>query len=293
MRDRTAITERGPCNLIRRVLERRSCVFCIVWARVKNPLTRVIEATRCRRLERNAAATIDARKRLVKNAYNVYKRSLRPVDWIHLPPPQLIYVIPAFRDLIYTKPDEQLDQATCDEAAERLPGYISTFMNALKRRMLQEMADSATPRTRRGKKAKRVPKNERADKLFLATSVFSATGPGNLHSFDDVAAYLSEREMYDTRDTGSFIPLLETQAWGQWDRLCAFNSVGSQIAEALVIALGLDPATARPQDLDEMDRRFVCEYCTGLDVRAYNWRRMVSPWLWCFLRDFVTGTHDL
>lgn len=181
--------------------------------------------------------------------------------------------MPVFRDLIYTKLDEQLDEAMCDHAVARhLPEFISTFKGALKRRLLQEMADYANG----GKTAKRVSKDEPDDKLFLATSVFSASAD-DLYSFEDVIAYLSTLEIQDTQDTGSFISLLEPQGWRFWERLCSFNSVGSEVAVEVVVALGLDPATARSQDVDGMDWRFVCEYCTGLDVRAYNWRAFVRP----------------
>lgn len=223
----------------------------------------------------------------MKSAYNTYKRTLRPIERVHLPPPQLIYVMPAFRDLIYTKLDKQLDQVTCDAAAERLPQWISAFMDALKRHLLKDIADADALRSP-GRKAKR----ESNGKLALATSVFR--GPDqttNLHSFGDVAAYLSSLEMLGNWDSEAYIFLLETRRWGPWNRLCSYDDPESRVAEALVTAHGLDPATARPEDLDEMGRQFVCENCTGLDVRAYSWRRFVSHWLHFGLHDLLTDVH--
>lgn len=269
-------------------LEHHSYGWVIVWTHIRAPLQRIIESARCKRLEREAPAIINARKRLVKIAYNTYKRTLRPIEWVHLPPPQLIYVMPTFRDIIYTKLDEPLDQTTCDEAAERLPEYISAFMGALKQHLLQDLADSDALRSR-GKRAKRVPKNETDDRLFLATTVFRGPDPtANLHSFGDITAYLSSFEMRGTWDSEAYISLLEKRRWGFWDRLCTYDGAESLVAHALVTALGLDPATARPEDLDEMDPRFTCENCTRLDVRAYSWRRFVSAWICHKLHDLLT-----
>ncbi|KZT69602.1 hypothetical protein DAEQUDRAFT_726583 [Daedalea quercina L-15889] len=243
-----------------------------VWTRVRPCLQRIIDAARCRRLERDERAIIDARKLLVRNAYDDYKQTLRPIEWIHLPPLQFIYVVPEFHSLIYTNLDVPLEQASCNEAATRLPEHISAFNETLKKYLLQGLIDHTAPR----RKGKKVP--EDYDRLALATSVFANNTGLVACSLDDVAAYLAWHETKGIHDTSSYIPMLEAQYWPIWgltfqDRY--WNQTGSTAMKSLLAAASLDPTTARPGDLDEMDRRFVCEHCFGAKL-AHSWRGYIT-----------------
>ncbi|KZT68338.1 hypothetical protein DAEQUDRAFT_766343 [Daedalea quercina L-15889] len=95
-----------------------------VWRRIKLPLELPIRVALYKRLEREAADVIIARKALVKKTYDGYRRTLSPMDSVRLPPPELVYVMPAFRSLIYSNLDAPLDQATCDNVGRQLPEHL-------------------------------------------------------------------------------------------------------------------------------------------------------------------------
>ncbi|KZT69598.1 hypothetical protein DAEQUDRAFT_756938 [Daedalea quercina L-15889] len=221
---------------------------------------------------RDEAPLIDARKHLVRDAYDRYKRTLRPIEWVHLPPPQLIYIMPAFRSLIYTKLDVPLERAACDEAAMHLPEYILSFKDALKNRLSGLAADMAST----NRNAKPTPRCN--DRVFLSTSVFETDvvgNPDNLYPFEDVTAHLAWCGTQRALDIHIYINLLKKKRRDEWDWMFGCHATRTAIMKLLVTKLGLDPATTRPKDLDRLDRRFICGQCRVLQNRAYTWRGYV------------------
>ncbi|KAH9922960.1 uncharacterized protein B0H18DRAFT_1016365 [Fomitopsis serialis] len=248
-----------------------------VWKRVKPILQPCIETALCKRLETDQAPTINARKRLVKNAYDDYKRTLRPIEWIHLPPPALIYVMPAFFSLIYMNLDVPLEQTTCDEAARNLSEYISAFKDNLKERLLHAMADAGA-----FGKITRLSKSRVADshgRLALATSVFASSGPVSL-SFDEVTAKVAWTGTQSSQEYGSayYIHMVAAKVWKSWDSTIRHDRESSANCASLIKALGLDPEATRPVHLDRLDRRFLCRQCSGeaQGGLAYTWRAFLS-----------------
>jgi len=251
-----------------------------VWKRVKPVLQPCIETALCKRLERNSAPTINVRKRLVKNAYDNYKRTLRPIEWIHLPPPALIYVMPAFFPLIYMNLDVPLEQTTCDEAARGLPEYISAFNDDLKNRLLLIMADAgAFGNVNRKMQSRSRARAAGHGRLALATSVIRSPGHVSL-SFDEVTANLAWIGTQSSQEYGSayHIHMVAAQVWKGWDSTFTHDRGSSANCASLIKALGLNPEVTRPAHLDRLDRRFVCSQCDGeaQGGLAYTWRAFLS-----------------
>ncbi|TFY63574.1 hypothetical protein EVJ58_g3180 [Rhodofomes roseus] len=250
-----------------------------VWKNIRPALQTRIDTTMCVRLEREQAPIINSRKRLVKNAFDDYKRTLRPIEWIHLPPPGLIYAMPAFRSLIYKDLDVPLEQATCDEVARCLPEDIAAFNDKLKDRLLYSMAeDGAFGETAR--KAKRPPSGiDKEGCLALATSVFAYRTSGvnlALISYEDVAAHLAwTGTQPQSHGIDFYIQMADTQGKSRWVSTYYYLRSGPSTITSLIKALSLDPETTRPQDLDSLDRRFLCEGCNFLNL-TYSWRTCIS-----------------
>ncbi|TFY58240.1 hypothetical protein EVJ58_g6536 [Rhodofomes roseus] len=251
-----------------------------VWKKLKPALQMRIEMSRCKRLDQDENDVIDSRKALVYNVYLAYKQTLRPIERSRLSPPKLIYAIPAFRELIYTKLDVELTQAACDEAAKRLPEYLSMFTDKLRNSLVQSMADNGVFEVR-NRRTKRPPKGAH-DRLALATSVFRVASHGSsLFSYNGITTYL-DSIWTAGKDSGFWIAMYETL-----QPKFEFDKQASAAVEALMLQLGLDPATTRPEDLDRLHKRFFCEFCGGRpryrfpgDV-AYPWQAAIGHCIAC------------
>ncbi|KAH9919310.1 uncharacterized protein B0H18DRAFT_638922 [Fomitopsis serialis] len=254
-----------------------------VWERIGPVLQLDIEIARCKRLDKVEASTIKARKALVENLYYGYKLTLRPIEWVHLPPPGFVYTIPAFRSLIYTNLDVPLEAAACKEAAQRLPEYISAFHDSLKARLLRSMADSHASTT--GARTSTRPLGDTDTLLSLATSVFSLTSTTacleRSFGFDDLTAQLAYRDQAGLLSTSFWVTMHDSEEGEIAGHTLKHDVLGSKTVEALIAVLGLDPETAQAEDLDRMGTRFLCGNCQSmgwlarLTDHAFNWRGAV------------------
>ncbi|KAH9919298.1 uncharacterized protein B0H18DRAFT_1028222 [Fomitopsis serialis] len=263
-----------------------------VWTSIKPILQARIEAARCSRLDSDESPTITARKALVKHAYDAYKRTLRPTEWVRMPPPEYIYAVPAFRTLIYHNLRETLSQAACDEAARRLPECVSAYTANIKTRLLRCPVRSNAMRS--GQK-RWVERDTMGDGLALAENIFVlSTEVGDdirekfLFGVDDVTAHLAHpgAEGYDTAFWAALC-----DAEPREGRLAAhtlhYEMRSCAMLGSLIRELGLDPDTALPEDLDRLDLRVVCRLCRRNTVKytnspsdwAHTWRSAVAHWI--------------
>ncbi|KAH9919309.1 uncharacterized protein B0H18DRAFT_1028262 [Fomitopsis serialis] len=257
-----------------------------VWKRIRPVLQLDIEIARCKRLDRFEARTIRARKALVKRVYYAYRQTLRPIEWIHLPPADYVYVIPVFRSLIYTHIDVPLEEAACDEAARRLPEYISAFRNTLKARLLRSMTDSRRGSTTAARTSTRPLRGDA--RLSLATSVFTLTTSSGSYlercfGFDDLTAQLAYRGEVGIQSTAFWVVVHDSEGGDITGHGLSYDLRVSKTVESLIAALGLDPETARPEDLDRLEKRVLCGSCQSMDWpglaqltdQAYSWRSAI------------------
>ncbi|TFY62567.1 hypothetical protein EVJ58_g3781 [Rhodofomes roseus] len=217
---------------------------------------------------------ISQRMLLIKDTYDDYKRTLHPIEWLRLPPLKMISMMPAFRSLIYDKPDIPLDRLRCDEAARDLPQFISTYYANVKDVLLRTMGEAIN--LTRGTANQMVVTD---DHLALASSAFYMRRDDLFCSLTDVLGQLSYSEAEDRRGYGGrfWLQLQDPEQFHYGLRLFKWDRIGHAICQNLAIALGLDPQATRPEDLDALDRYFFCrsEHCMA-ECIAMPWRRVVS-----------------
>ncbi|KAH9919296.1 uncharacterized protein B0H18DRAFT_1028214 [Fomitopsis serialis] len=253
-----------------------------VWKRTRPVLQPYIDIARCKRLDKSEATIIESRKALVNRVYDKYKRTLRPMESVYGPPYELIHAIPAFRSLIYTSLDVPLQEAACDETAQRLPEYIAAFKDRLKRRLTRCMLGAGASTTPRP--------TDSEGRLGLAISVFVLKTMNKWHNhvcfgLKDVAVHLATYPHVSPYpyDTAFWVAMSESEGMESGDTILYHSRPGSTVVECLLSKVGLDPNIARPEDLDRLDRRFLCERCSysnwsprmPLDL-AYTWRNAAT-----------------
>ncbi|TFY58239.1 hypothetical protein EVJ58_g6535 [Rhodofomes roseus] len=256
-----------------------------VWKQIRPVLQTRVEMARCKRLDKDEEAIITSRKALVRNAYDAYKLTLRPLERLHTPVPELIYAIPAFRALIYMNLDALLKQAACNEAAQRLPEYLSAFNDQLKCCLLQSMLDHGAF-DRGARRAKQLPKNADA-RLSLATTVFKQVIPRKLDrtffSYNGVVLGMKMLDIWKLSCQADFwVAMYETQGREMEQPTLSYDAHASAAAKTFVVQLGLDPAITRSDDMDDLNGRFVCQHCKHREFlgilrdKAYSWRAAVE-----------------
>lgn len=266
-----------------------------VWQAVRPVLQPRIEAARNMRLGLKHRGTTSERRSLIDAAYNKFKRQLEPIEWIYLPPIHAVYAMAPFRRLVYSDFDIPLTQATCDKVARRLPSYLSPFRNHLQDHLISctVQGNDCGDGIRSTDKAKKYLVKDRDGLGYrpLAVNVFALIIEGDvrpiyLFGIDDVLAHLSyphsqlhstSNFYLDSDDVAFWISLCDMPAReGQIsDFTMVYNTRASDLVRDLIIELGLDPRTARAEELDRLDLRLTCKKCKGPD-HAYTWRYMVS-----------------
>lgn len=261
-----------------------------VWTKVKCAFKLYAEGARCKRFDSEQATTINARKSLVNDAFRAYKAMLSPAKWASLPPHEYLYAIPEFRAMICSNLDTYLTQDACDEVARGLPRFIISFMTNVASRLL---SCEVSPGIHNGAPSKH-PQHRAPEQLALATSVFRwEEGTGDmlwLFGMNDVVARLAHHKAVALDEKayhpGFWIALSEKRKWNvpSHDLRLAYDLRACEVCAALVELLGLDPETVQPEELDRLDRRFVCSCCADkTDGRsrflrdvAHTWREAVS-----------------
>ena len=261
-----------------------------VWEKVMHAFQMYADGARCKRLDSEQAPIIGARKALIDDAFRAYKAMLGPTKWASLPPSEYLYATREFRTMLYSDLDTHLTQDACDEIARQLPRFITTFNNNIASRLLSCEVSSGT----RNPDQIKHPQRRARERLALVTSVFRwEEGTGDttwIFGMNDVVARLAHHKavaLYEkTYHPGFWIALSEKRKWNvlNHDLRFAYDLRACEVCAALVDQLGLDPETAWPEELDRLDRRFVCSCCVdntgGRDMYprdiAYTWREAVS-----------------
>lgn len=248
------------------------------------------------RLRNERDAIIEERTSLIEFAYSEYKEQLRPIEWIHLPPINVVCAMQPFRRLIYSDPKIWLEQETCDRVARRLPTYLAAFRNKLRGRLVDcpVQTDDGGDGIRTTDKAKKyLVKDIGLGYRSLAVDVFTLIDdarekPIYMFGIDDVFAQLSypDSELHrtadllpDTVNDAFWVSLVDSPGREGKIADCTlrYNKRASDIVRNLLAELGLDPMTAQAEDLDRLDVRIACRYkkCKKLH-NAYTWRCVVS-----------------
>ena len=263
-----------------------------VWDKIGPTLQEKIEVARCARLDEEQAALVIARKDIIQHAYDAYKRTIRPIECVRLPPLDLLYATPTIRALVYDHLEAPLQQAIYDTILAELPESIALLHDRLKAYMLGFMNDKEDYEPP-AQYIKRASANQEHH-LLLATSVFTFAGRF-MCSIEDTLAVLAYYGYYDTAAHQrtvfidlwrqlNFVQRQHSTGWSSTsDWRLIYCSGGRFAVVNLIEELGLDPETTTPEDLDKLDWRFVCTQCESeKDAHnrprdfAYSWRMTVS-----------------
>ncbi|GBE85174.1 hypothetical protein SCP_0703600 [Sparassis crispa] len=251
------------------------------WARIQPQLEPHVQRTKQRRVARERAALLHERRKMVKQVYGSYKKTLVPMQWIYLPTLEEIYLMPDFADLINSATAEPLRVETCTGALRALPGYLTTRADRLRQEMLAMLP------AENGKEEGEVLEfsSSETDPVFLAKSVFictSASCKSNrvLISWSGVMSHdclIASRTSYSYMSTYHVDPAFKGLEFG-------FSERGAAAVSALVSLLEpkrqLDEISSK--DLDDLDPRFVCMNCPIAKARGVHGRLAMS-WRQCVL----------
>ncbi|KAH9922969.1 uncharacterized protein B0H18DRAFT_1016384 [Fomitopsis serialis] len=258
------------------------------WQRVRIALEPRLMAGRVKRIEQGHPDTIRARMNALKTLYHDYcdQLPLRPMDRVHLPPVDMIYMTPTFRPLIYENlvAPIGLVKEQCNEAAQHFPNIISSYHASVKCALLKSM-EGCTKLENSGVDMQHL--------LSLACSVYESyvmvgLDPVLMSSMDAVLSYLSRtREGHSDYTVPLFWLRLQASHDGANLGIFDWSMTGFSILKPLAIALGLDPNKARPEDFDELDRHVFCENAKCSDTsyglvyfEIHSWRTIIQHcWL--------------
>ncbi|EPT00224.1 hypothetical protein FOMPIDRAFT_89701 [Fomitopsis schrenkii] len=268
--------DRGLINYLTQCISRLKLIDAD-WQRIRFAHEPNIALWYCRELQYSHGVVIDARVKLVESVYDDYKRTLRPIEWLRLPPVGAVCMVPSVRDLVFKDFDTTLDRARCEETLRILPDVISAYLTSVKVLSLRALGETV--------QLQDAVANWPAgadDRLALATSVFSYYDGGHAISYNGLLARLSElgADILEPRswlvEESISTRLLDARYHCESEYLPRLDSRGRSITIGLATALGLDPDTARPEDFDALDRRFFCrsEACLRKFI-AMSWRDAV------------------
>ena len=156
-----------------------------VWAHVRAVYEPIIVENFVRDAHR-ASASLDKRRSVIQDVYDGYKRTLPPIEWLRLPPLDVVCMMPAFRRLVCQDRNIPLTQAQCDEAVTTLPSAITAYQLSIKVALLRAMGETVEIEGRVIKWPA-----DADDRLGLASSVFLFIDHC-LSSADTVYAQLSD-----------------------------------------------------------------------------------------------------
>lgn len=290
-RRHSSVTDRSEFVMLVRS-QRPMIPLFTVWNNIRPLLQELIEIARCARLDREKKPLVNARRNMVRQAYDGYKRTIRPIEWIHLPPFDIICAMSVFRSLIYDNIDSvPSQQAACDAAVTEFPGCIALFKDKLKTCLLGLVNDMDAYDIW-AQKVKRRSFNQKHH-LSLAASVFMFRQHSVACSVEEALALLTYYGDFNTpAQQAACVQFWKHLFEGSHQRSAGWSSnsdwmfqyipTGKMAVSGLITELGLDPEMAKPEDLDKLDWRFTCRQCEQAEAPqvprdlVYSWRLAVS-----------------
>ncbi|KAH9922959.1 uncharacterized protein B0H18DRAFT_1016362 [Fomitopsis serialis] len=224
----------------------------VIWKHVRPAIEPYITEQQSYHLEAEYNNIIMERTALVTKVYDDYKRTLRPVEWLRLPPPIFLFTTPTFWSLIYDNLDTQLQRSQCDIAALELPGIISAYQRNVKATLLRAMGQLEAVNPNGGASAGGLPgqRTEELDsRVLLASSTFTFImdhDVGGLESccaLEDVLARLSVSPSFFLNRYSLckmfWLRLQDPEQHRYADRQIKWDRKGHQIIKGIATALGL------------------------------------------------------
>lgn len=260
-------------------------IYPIAWPHMRLALEPFVIQSMCDGLTGVFRRIVAWRRNVVEKLYKEYRLTLRPVDRPRLPPPTVVHLAPVFRTVVYDR-IRTIDKSHLDEAARQLPDLILAYQASVKLLLLQAMHEVV-------KHDEHIQWPADTDEqLSLACSTFrwkTSSDTNYYSSAADVLAQLAaapevKDPYYDKKAYSTlFLRLQNPHNFCGSSAMIKWDPLGHLLIRHFICALGLEPATARPEDLDRADRLFFCsaKRCnfttTPKKSALMSWRQLVSP----------------
>ncbi|KAF6746721.1 hypothetical protein DFP72DRAFT_620029 [Ephemerocybe angulata] len=232
-----------------------------IWAKLKLKLEPLVVKEKIRRLSREMADVVNSRKTLLKNMYDGFLSTLRPLERYQCPPAPFLRILPEVSALINAEDavvTAQDFQPIITNMAEHLTKYQGDFHASV----------IAT-----------IPASERdgvANPLDLAKFAFSCQAASQW-GHNTCSKFLAGWETIASHPCVNQWRFNETILEANIAHQVTYNPTTSAIASSLIRIVGLDPKTARIADMEQRNGRFVCGSCrVSNNITVHNWGSAVK-----------------
>ncbi|KAG9040797.1 hypothetical protein FS837_000176 [Tulasnella sp. UAMH 9824] len=241
----------------------------INWEHAKPVLSQMVAEERLSRIRLEREPLLEGRKGTAISKYAIFKETYDASPDNFLPDDNVFLTVPMIKAIIESDGDD-VSPTMFDAAFDKLAEYLDEWRRErrvdLARELIlaQESPDGAN-------RDPAVAENEGI--LLLAASTFACctllgTSRNSLHWFETVGEHLKGHSNLKCLGSPRFQGLKCVRVIPEW-----FAHVRS-----LVRATGLNPNTATPKDMDQLDARFYCKDCSSKKWGgrlARSWRNCV------------------
>ncbi|KAJ6502644.1 hypothetical protein DFH09DRAFT_296401 [Mycena vulgaris] len=246
------------------------------WNTIKPEMVSYMEQMKRKRLDREHATLVLARKAIATKVLRTFKRSQLP--WTDIMPcaPDF-WDFPEIKNLLRLPSEIDVDEQSFEAMLPAFPGMIATWREGLVQQLaMTRKLGSSEDATEDDDEIKR--------RLTLATSVFRCDMCGD-DDFDDMLfpdygigvrcrplfwpRVLAHRCLTKTADymLDYGMPFMEATRDIPWrSRILSVDTHVGDIVKKIVVVCGMDPATATVEDMDVANPRLACHACAKRDA---------------------------
>jgi len=233
-----------------------------IWNNIKQPLIKILEELKKKRLAVERFATLKKRQNLVAALLKAYAREW-PVTEV-IPGPADVCSMDEFRTIIEdTDVNVEVSGETFKQAMDRLPQLITEWRIAKDAELVHIINQETTAN---GSQSKSQSPNDRTQ-LELATTIFQCKVCEAPISYPRILVHSCVRSV---RDSWRYHDELRARLWQALDD-ASWNYTGDRVgidlkgrpaaAREIVIACGLDLDTTTAGEMDDLDVRLECLGC--------------------------------
>ncbi|TFK63904.1 hypothetical protein BDN72DRAFT_847142 [Pluteus cervinus] len=248
------------------------------WAMIRAGLEKGVNNIKATRLEREKADRVSTRRKIFNEAFQDYRKCLRPSQWATLPAFERVCSTPPFNTMLMDDMEPPVDKAQFVQALEdHLPELTPALVEETRKTLISNVKTLlATTLFTAQPEAASTAEEAGVDVLDLAVTVLYCGNhypPTPLWGFD---AFWQHKCSGPLLRTYSYVPsfLKTSKESGIWE-------AGSKLAVVLIKLVGKDPTKTTFTEMDELDARFVWDTSIGGlggSGRSYpicNWRKAV------------------
>lgn len=248
----------------------------LAWQGLRKSVEAEIIANQKARLEQATRIHRQARRCLIRDGLEKYRKNVPSSQWKHLPTPLEIGFLEPFARHVTSISSAAVTMQTFDEAFELLPELLKESDGELLHHLLGRLPNA--------KKLTNATKGK--GKMRVSTSTSAAFNPLELaHSVFKCQLFNRCRTLIIGSDAilshhcvGENSGISSTAEIFDYNRDFTFYKEAALLAEKVVELSGLEPSTATVADMDGLDLRFACTCISAPEESTgFDWRHMVSP----------------